>query len=474
MVNIENSKLLEVLFVDDETGILEQAKDFLEKEDERLKIKTTTSPKEALELLEENTIDAIVSDYKMPDMTGLELLRDIREGKEIDIPFIIFTGKGGERVALEALNLGADKYLRKGGDLKSQYKDMANAIVQGAKEFRKERERQQTETEILLDNFPAMFFLIDENNRVTRANQTFSKFLEKPKSSIEGRTVDDLFHAELVEKIKRDNQEIIESEDSKRNVVEKYIVSGETKWALSEKLPMEDEDGNITGVIVFARDITERKEAQEREEFLHSLLRHDLKNKTQIARGYLELLEDTELSEKQKKLVDKTVKAMKKGSDLIEKVRILRSLENKGEVMKIPLKPVIEEAINQNKDSISESEIDLKWDEFECDVLGGSLLVELFSNLIENSVKHSDCNCISISSEEEEEEFIVSIEDDGTGISDGIKEEIFGKGFKRGETEGSGLGLYLVKEIAERYGGRVEVKDSELGGARFDVRLRKA
>ncbi|MFW6064919.1 MAG: sensor histidine kinase, partial [Candidatus Natronoplasma sp.] len=118
--------------------------------------------------------------------------------------------------------------------------------------------------------------------------------------------------------------------------------------------------------------------------------------------------------------------------------------------------------------------IDIEVQTSGCKVKGGTLLQEMISNLVENSIKHSDCDKIRIKSECEGDECIVTVEDDGKGISDEVKEKIFDRGFTKGENAGSGLGMYLVKEIVGSYGGRVEVKDSELGGARFDVRLKKS
>ncbi|KXB06947.1 hypothetical protein AKJ54_00930 [candidate division MSBL1 archaeon SCGC-AAA382K21] len=103
----------------------------------------------------------------------------------------------------------------------------------------------------------------------------------------------------------------------------------------------------------------------------------------------------------------------------------------------------------------------------------GPLLEELFSNLLENSIAHSGCEKIRVSSEEAGDECIVTVEDDRRGISDEDKDKIFDRGFKKGETAGPGLGTYLVKEIAESYGGSAEVKDSELGGAKFVVHLER-
>ncbi len=80
---------------------------------------------------------------------------------------------------------------------------------------------------------------------------------------------------------------------------------------------------------------------------------------------------------------------------------------------------------------------------------------------------------VKVDTEEKEQKIKVIVEDDGKGINEEDKEKIFEKGYKTAESGGSGLGLYLVKEIAETYGGSVEVKDSNLGGARFEVQLKK-
>ena len=99
-----------------------------------------TSASEAAELLEDIDFDAVVSDYKMPEMNGLEFLEIVREKKKSDIPFIIFTGKGRDEIAIDALRLGADRYLKKGGDPKTQYKILANAISQEVKYHQLEQE----------------------------------------------------------------------------------------------------------------------------------------------------------------------------------------------------------------------------------------------------------------------------------------------------------------------------------------------
>ena len=73
--------------------------------------------------------DVIVSDYQMPDMDGIELLKHLRASGN-DIPFIIFTGRSHEQAVIEALNNGADFYLQKGNEPKIQFVEPEDMIIQ--------------------------------------------------------------------------------------------------------------------------------------------------------------------------------------------------------------------------------------------------------------------------------------------------------------------------------------------------------
>ncbi len=109
-----------VLYVDDETALLEISKMYMEK-DPHFHVDTAESARDGLKLLSSRTYDAVVSDYQMPDMDGIEFLKQVR--KKSTIPFILFTGKGREEVVIDAINNGADFYLQKGGAPKPQFAD---------------------------------------------------------------------------------------------------------------------------------------------------------------------------------------------------------------------------------------------------------------------------------------------------------------------------------------------------------------
>jgi DNA-binding NarL/FixJ family response regulator len=112
--------------VDDEPVLLDIAKIFLE-ESGPFRVDLLGSVGEALERMDSGQFDAVVSDYQMPGMNGIDFLKTVR-ARWPDMPFIIFTGRGREEVVIEALNCGADHYLQKGGDPRAQFAELGHFI----------------------------------------------------------------------------------------------------------------------------------------------------------------------------------------------------------------------------------------------------------------------------------------------------------------------------------------------------------
>lgn len=134
---------MKVLLIDDDKNMLDLANIYLRKEDNDFEIITETNPEKAFQKIKENSIDVVVSDYKMPKMNGLELLVKAKEENE-DLPFIVMTGRGREEVAMKALNKGADHYIQKGGDVKCQFSILADEIKREIKNKRNKVELRKS------------------------------------------------------------------------------------------------------------------------------------------------------------------------------------------------------------------------------------------------------------------------------------------------------------------------------------------
>jgi PAS domain S-box-containing protein len=136
--------MIRVLYVDDEPVLLDLCRRYLERTGD-FSVDTVESGFDALARLEAEHYDIVVADYQMPDMNGIELLRQIRDRS--NLPFVLFTGRGREEVAIEAFDSGADSYLQKGGDPRAQFAELAHKCRQSvlrrtAERALREREQQ--------------------------------------------------------------------------------------------------------------------------------------------------------------------------------------------------------------------------------------------------------------------------------------------------------------------------------------------
>ncbi|MFA4848521.1 MAG: response regulator [Methanoregula sp.] len=132
---------ISLLFVDDEPSLLDIGKIFLERTP-GITVTTADSAASALQEMERTPFDAIVSDYQMPGMDGIAFLQEVRS-RSLTLPFILFTGKGREEIVITALNSGADYYLQKGGDPRSQYAELAHKVKRSVEQRQAESDLKQ-------------------------------------------------------------------------------------------------------------------------------------------------------------------------------------------------------------------------------------------------------------------------------------------------------------------------------------------
>jgi PAS domain S-box-containing protein len=137
-----DERLIRVLHVEDDPEFADLTATVLEREGVRFAVDTAANADEALERIREHPPDCVVSEYDMPGMNGIEFLRAVR-ARYPDLPFVLFTGKGSEAVASDAISAGVTDYLQK--DLGTeQYELLVNRVEQSVDRYRttQELERQ--------------------------------------------------------------------------------------------------------------------------------------------------------------------------------------------------------------------------------------------------------------------------------------------------------------------------------------------
>ena len=119
---------IRVLHVDDDASLLEISKQILLDLNSRFDIDQACCVDDAFKKLATGQYDIVISDFEMPQTDGLQFLKELR-GKNNEIPFVLFTGKGREEIAIKALNLGADAYINKQGDPETVYGELSDILV---------------------------------------------------------------------------------------------------------------------------------------------------------------------------------------------------------------------------------------------------------------------------------------------------------------------------------------------------------
>lgn len=199
--------MISVLYVDDEKTLLDVTRVWLEMTGD-FTVTTTTSAKDAIDLLGTRAFDAIVADYQMPVMDGLVFLQHLRqEGNAV--PFILFTGKGREEVAIEALNSGADFYLQKGGEPKSQFAELANKIRQAVQRRHAEKALKASEEKYrdLVENINDVIYTVSADGILTYISPVVSQFGYTPDDMI-GKPMSAYIEAEDLPRIEARFEEI--------------------------------------------------------------------------------------------------------------------------------------------------------------------------------------------------------------------------------------------------------------------------
>ena len=107
-------------------------------------------------------------------------------------------------------------------------------------------------------------------------------------------------------------------------------------------------------------------------------------------------------------------------------------------------------------------------------VIADDSISSVFENLFSNAIRHGKASAINIGIKNTKDNSIITFSDNGKGIPDTIKDRIFEEGFHYGDTGNTGIGLYIVRQSIESYGGRITVADNKPRGTMFEIILRRA
>lgn len=226
-------------------------------------------------------------------------------------------------------------------------------------------------------------------------------------------------------------------------------------------------------------DDAERRLKRQRDDLrlLNQVMRHDIRNDLQLIGAYAELLED-HVDEEGEPYLEVIRENTQSAVDLTTTVRDLAQvmLRDDVETGRVPLDRILSQQLEEVRSAHSTAVFTVEGTLPDREVLADEMLSSVFRNLLRNAVQHNDETPpkIEVSANVDDDVVEVRIADNGPGIPEDQRENVFGKGEKGLDSPGAGIGLYLVRSLVEAYGGDVRVEDNEPKGAVFVVTLRAA
>jgi PAS domain S-box-containing protein len=255
--------MISVLYVDDEPDLLDIGKLYLERFGD-ISVFVIDSASAALALLKKEPFDAVISDYQMPEMDGLEFLKQVRiiHGQ---IPFILFTGRGREEVVIRALNLGVDFYLQKGGDPQPQFAELAHKVRQAVQRRmgdlaleeseRRYRDVVETQTEFISRFKP--------DGTHVFANEVYCRHFGKRRDEVVGHRFVPSIPEEDRERVRR-HFASFSPENPVADIEHGVLMpDGSTRWHWWNDHAIFNDTGGIIEFQSLGKDITDRKRAEE-------------------------------------------------------------------------------------------------------------------------------------------------------------------------------------------------------------------
>ena len=465
---------LRILYVDDEPTLLDVGRILLEQSG-NFSVITVESAPAALELLKNEHFDAIVSDYQMPDMDGIQFLVEVRT-RFGPVPFIMFTGKGEKEEVIQAINNGADFYLQKGDDAELLFVDLSHKIRQAVSRRRAEEALRETNAYLnnLFDYANAPIMTWDPGFHITRVNHAFVHLTGRSQEEMLGKTLDFLFPRETHKSSMTLIQMAFTGERWENVEIPILTKEGTIRTVIWNSATVHDLDGTIVSTIAQGVDITERKRAEEAVQQAHkqlnmlsSITRHDILNQLMALKGYLYL--SNEMIDNPTALKEYIQKEELVADAIERQITFTKDYQDLGAAA--PAWQNVNACIKKAVAGLPMRDIHVEVDPKNPEVFADPLFEKVFSILIDNALRYGGekMTAIHLSSQESSRGLMIICEDDGVGITVEDKKRLFTRGFGKS----TGLGLFLSREILSITG----ITITEIGvpgtGARFEIKVPK-
>lgn len=514
VINIDNENLVIITAND-----VSQKRDIFEDFDEKnIFSKSLVENLKVGILMEDSNGNIVIINQALINTFGLAVSPEQLVGKNcfeaLDIVMGLFTSPEGFRASTISISnnrtevLGEVLHLKDGRVLERsyfpfknryesefsiwKYEDITNSYY--ALDIIKESEKKYRG---IFENLQFGVVEVDNSGLITHPSANFCKMIEYTEQQLIGQCIDKFIVSDS-KKINLSNLLSLSNGQKQSQEMQLIKSNNDRNWVLVNISPIQTQQKNIQGSVLFFCDITERKvleealkyvnlyakKAEESEKFFLASMTHELKTPINAIIGMSDLLRMTNIDNEQKEYVEILDTSTRYLQKLVSDILDISKIESGNvEIKKTTFRLLnfLLEIVNTFEYSISQKNIKFKIDfDFKpnLDVTADKVILQqVLSNLLSNAEKFTQEGSIilSVTHQEESENLVklnFKISDTGVGIDEDMKEIIFEK-FKQlpstkfHKSQGSGLGLNIVKQLLALQNSKIEVKSVKGEGSTF-------
>jgi PAS domain S-box-containing protein len=469
-----------ILIVDDDEALLEALPEALRMRMNGIQIDTSQTAPTALELIREVDYDAVVSDIKLPGMDGLALLNEINELRP-GTPTLLITGHGEHDLAVQALRGGAFDFVQKPID-----RDYFVASLERAIRMRRlDRQVQQQRIELerharVLQHVDRGVFLVDKAGIVRYWNPAAQAITGLEAESIVGARAD-----EVLPRWDAIGPEVpIATEPGPGSLLSKTLpleIDGRELWIQISGVEFDE------GVVYAFRNLTEERALDVLKSDFIATVSHELRTPLAAIYGCARTLLRSDLQlgdEDRARLLEVVAQESERLTRIVGDILLANQIDSGRLRLKdqeFDLTKVVTTVVEEIEAALKGTEgiqLELSLPDSLPPVSGDEdKLHQVLLNLIDNAVKYSpDGGRVGVRVEEGDSGLRIAVTDEGLGIPHGEEQRIFGKFYRVDPQQtrgvgGTGLGLYICRELVRHMAGRVTVTSREGQGSTFVVDL---
>jgi len=478
-----------ILIIDDERGLRLGTERLLTRKG--YSVATAENGKNGITKGLEQDFDLVLIDLKMPDIDGLEVLREIKTSKPSTVCFIA-TAYASYDTAIEATRLGAFNYILKPftpeeliHQIEKGYRQ--RKLLLEAETLRQEREKnlleiahEKSRLNTIIESISSGVLLINKDGKVVYFNRACLNKLHFEKLDIEDYILDKLPSeiSELVQKLFSDGS------TQKSYTTEVEVLEDGELIIEATCSPVPHPDGSFAGVVVVLKNITGLKKIEQLKSQFVSMVAHELKTPLAAVLGYLDILVDKSIEIPQEKRIEYLSRSdiRLKGSlelvnDLLDISRMEMNTKQR-EIADVVLVDIVNQALElqeleiRKKNIIVEKSIPIDLPSLHID---RDEAIKIINNLVSNAVKYNkEDGKIIINASSDNNNIKITIEDTGIGLNEKDLEKLFHQFFRAKNKytraiSGTGLGLSIVKRLVEANHGKINVESVFSEGTKFTI-----